>query len=310
MTAPFPYAEFCEELDTIFDSVELQTGLMSLHEIGHLAVGMALRPARDGQPTVGVTLAAGLRVPAEVQGLAWGVIDSQGALIATGRTTDLGQFEATLPAGRYRVRYVAEPVLWIDRTILSQIGDYAARFDMRRYDRDRTLPSPLPIEKKVKVPRDPTTLPLEDQDDDALNDLPQNVDVGFTRNHKYFKVRLADQICGPSDFPFGALLFQHVTTDGRMLGCRLAAIRHANEGRDIGNWIATVETRTLLGEQAETVGGEVIVWVVTADRPELLAAISPEEMTRYRNSPTVRRNPQLLGGAAQLEQLVRSGSKR
>ena len=308
MTAPFPYAEFCEELDTIFDSVELQTDLMSLHEIGHLAVGMALRPARDGQPTVGVTLAAGLRVPAEVQGLAWGVIDSQGALIATGRTTDLGQFEATLPAGRYRVRYVAEPVLWIDRTILSQIGDYAARFDIRRYDRDRTLPTALPREWRVNLEQAPALgMALSTSEP---HDLAPGVDVGISLDGRYFKVKLSDQVCGEADFPFGVVLIQHVTDEGRVLASRLSPMTHdVDEASDAGHWIAIERTEDLLPDREDSSRGELIAWVVTADRPELISAISRDELARYRNSPFVLANPRLLAGATQLQQLLTPGSR-
>ncbi|MFN7766675.1 MAG: hypothetical protein ACK5UC_05665 [Planctomycetaceae bacterium] len=308
MNAPFAYAEFCEELDIIFHELELRTDRRSLDNIGNLAVGVALRPPHGDKPVISVTLAAGLQVPTEVRRLAWGLVNTDGEIAATGRTTDLGQFQATVPAGRYRVRYVAEPASWLDRTILAQIGDYAARFDIRRYDRDRTLPTALPREWRVNLEQSPALgMALSTSEP---HDLAPGVDVGISLDGRYFKVKLSDQVCGEADFPFGVVLIQHVTDEGRVLASRLSPMTHdVDEASDAGHWIAIERTEDLLPDREDSSRGELIAWVVTADRPELISAISRDELARYRNSPFVLANPRLLAGATQLQQLLTPGSR-
>jgi hypothetical protein len=314
MTTAFTYETFCDELDQIFTQAELNTRLMSLSEIGHVALGMALRPSQGDQPTICVTLVAGLTIPAEVQYLAWGLVDAQGDLVATGRTSPLGQFVATVPEGVYRVRFVAEPTTWLDRTILRRIGDYAAECDVRRYDRDRTLPTPLAEtwpggRRAVGVALDTAF----SSDGDDGDELAPNVDVGWTRNGLYFKVRLSDAVCTREDFPFGMLLLQHVSPVGRVIMSRLTPIQHqTDETGQEGQWISIEERTTLLGEAVDTGidsdANQVIAWIVTAQQPELLAAISEAELHRYQTDWFVRSDPQLLAGARQLEAIKRQSS--
>lgn len=314
MTTAFTYETFCDELDQIFTTAELNTRLMSLSEIGHVALGMALRPSQGDQPTICVTLVAGLTIPAEVQYLAWGLVDAQGDLVATGRTSPLGQFVATVPEGVYRVRFVAEPTTWLDRTILRRIGDYAAECDVRRYDRDRTLPTPLGEtwpggRRGVRVA---LAMGFASDDDDDGDGPRADLDVGWSRSGRYFHVRISDEVCTPEDFPFAALLLQHVSPDGRVLTARLTPIQHQPHGGAAGHWIAVEERSALLGEAVDpSTGpdeGQVIAWIVTAQQPELLATISDAELSRYQTDWFVRRDPRLLAGARQLAAVKHQGS--
>jgi hypothetical protein len=257
-----------------------------------------------------VTLAAGLTIPADVQHLAWGLLNAQGDLVATGRTSPLGQFAATVPEGVYRVRFVAEPTTWLDRTILQRLGDYAAKCDVRRYDRDRTLPTPLgeTWPRGRRAVRVAATTAFLGRDGDQL---PPQVDVGWSRNGRYFRVRLSDEVCTREDFPFEMLLLQHVSRDGRVLAARLTPIQHQDSGSEAGQWVAIEERSALLGTMnssgPDSDASEVIAWIVTPQHPEVLAAISDAELNRYQNDRFVRNKPHLLAAARQLEAVKRTG---
>jgi hypothetical protein len=135
------------------------------------------------------------------------------------------------------------------------------------------------------------------------------VDVGWSRNGRYFRVRLCDEICTREDFPFGMLLLQHVSRDGRVLAARLTPIQHQTGGIDAGHWVAIEERSAWLGTSNSSAPdpdmSEVVVWIVTPEHPEVLAAISDTELTRYQNDRFVRNTPHLLAGARQLEAVKR-----
>lgn len=114
--------DFTKLADRAFDTRSHQ-----IIEGDSLAISIFPVSQSDGVDTVQILVQADLVPPADLQYLAWGVVDGDWKLHACGRTNERGILTTELPTGQYHIRYVGEVNDGLDRKILEAIGDLEAQ---------------------------------------------------------------------------------------------------------------------------------------------------------------------------------------
>ncbi|MEO8496742.1 MAG: hypothetical protein ABI614_16860 [Planctomycetota bacterium] len=237
------YETLCAELKQIFEQFTINPQQAAIHEAGELALSVFPRPSEGKHPTVSIVLAAGLVVPPDLKYLAYGVLDDKDELVGFGRTNGYGTLLATMPPGKYRIRYVAELELDIDREILAAIDDAEARGMLLEADEaaspaadDRIahwfdgLPSTGATAECVASFADVET---------EADSLAESQMIGLSPNRKWFcidipKENLPAGIPAERIFPYGLLLVEYRAEDGHIVGQGLLPVFLNSDGRYVG----------------------------------------------------------------------------
>jgi len=245
------YEHLRSELKQLFDEIHFNPQETWIHDIDQLALGVFPEPSEGQRVTASIVLAAGLVVPPDLKFLAWGMIDDHGELVGCGRTNAYGAFLATMPAGEYRIRYVAEPELDVDREILAAIDDAEARGMLREFDAATNPATDAATNAAAGALITDwlrglvSTGAMADwgagfaADDPTADTLADGEMIGLSRDRAWFCVDIPRENIPPEFapdrfLPYGLLLVEYLGEDGHIVGSGLLPVCLNARGHYVG----------------------------------------------------------------------------
>ncbi|MEM7476656.1 MAG: hypothetical protein AAF483_16840 [Planctomycetota bacterium] len=237
------YEDLCSTLNDLFSSAIINPERASLDEAGELSLAVFPRQEHDdGSRTVSVMLTHSLTIPANLKFLIYGVFDSEGDLVGFGRTDRHGAFLAKMQPGEYRIRYLAEAELEVDRVILEAIDDAETRTMLDELDAsvsfgqwfaDLTRHSDDPL---LDFDEQLVTFSEESSGEDWL---AEGEYLGLSINRKWFCIEMPfdfipEKYAAEELFPYGIMQVSYHSNDGKLLGSGLMTVNVDSRQRLVG----------------------------------------------------------------------------